>query len=305
MPEPGERDPESEAPQLERPAAAQTRWRLVIAYDGSGFRGFAAQPGQTTVAGSLAQALANTARLDGPPLITCAGRTDAGVHARHQVVHVDLPAILPPVRTAGAGGGDPMGPTDLLRGLNRQLAPSVVVLAAEPAPDGFDARRTATSRRYRYLVWNAATPDPLLAPVAWHVPGPLDLRQMKAGADSLLGEHDFRAFCRRAPGAPASEPIVRRVLNARWTVDPGGEGIDAGGGDGRLLRFDVEAGSFCHQMVRSMVGVLVEVGRGRCTPARVVELLRSGERSGAPDPAPPWGLCLTGVSYAEGVSDGA
>jgi tRNA pseudouridine38-40 synthase len=252
-------------------APALRRWRLLVAYDGSGFRGFAAQPGAVTVAGALSAALARTARLPEPPRIVCAGRTDAGVHARGQVVHVDLPDALD---------------LDLARALNRQLAPAVLVRAAEPAPPGFDARHSATARHYRYLVHNAPVPDPLLAPLAWHVSDPLDLRAMTAAADSVIGEHDFRAFCRRPPGTAADQPIVRRVTGAGWS--------EVGC---TLLRFEITAGSFCHQMVRSLVGALVAVGRGRGSTATMVAQLRSGRRSGAARPAPAHGLCLVAVSY--------
>lgn len=255
------------------------RWRLLVAYDGSAFRGFARQkdPSIPTVGGVLAAALARTARLDEPPPLVCAGRTDAGVHALGQVVHADLPAAYH---------------GDLVHALNRQLAPSVVVRSATPAHDGFDARRSATSRHYRYLVWNAPVAHPLRAASTWHVASPLDLRPMAAAADALVGEHDFRAFCRRPPGTAAADPIVRRVADARWTVH-----ADADVGDGRVLRFDVVAGSFCHQMVRSMVGLLVEAGRGRANAATVLALLAAGSRSGAPRPAPPRGLCLVQVGY--------
>jgi tRNA pseudouridine38-40 synthase len=161
-----------------------------------------------------------------------------------------------------------------------------VVRSAAPAPEGFDARRSATARRYRYLVHSSPVPDPLLAGLAWHVADPLDLRAMVAGADALIGEHDFRAFCRRAPGTSPDEPIRRRVTDAGWTVL-----------ERTLLRFDVTAGSFCHQMVRSLVGALVAVGRGRDNPAGLVARLRSGRREGAPRPAPAHGLCLEAVSY--------
>jgi len=267
------------------------RWRLTFAYDGRAFRGFAAQPGTATVAGSLAEALARTLRLDGPPALVCAGRTDAGVHARGQVVHVDLPEKLPPGRS---GGSTPLGPAELVRRLNRQLAPAVVVHEARPAP-GFDARRAATSRHYRYLVWNAPFPDPLLDGLVWHVADPLDLRRMGAAADPLLGEHDFRAFCRRAPGTSPDEPITRRVLSAGWAEAEDREVAEAG--PGRLLRFDITAQSFCHQMVRSIVATLVEVGRGRLHQAEVVERLRAGTRTGGPRPAPAEGLCLVEVAY--------
>lgn len=256
-----------------------------------------------TVAGALAQAVGRAARTDEPPVLVCAGRTDAGVHASGQVVHVDLPE--------GYDG-------DLARAVNRQLAPEIVVRSADPAPEGFDARRSATWRRYRYLVLSAAAPDPLLAGVAWHVPAALDLRAMAAAADPLVGEHDFRAFCRRPPGTEPSVPIVRRVTWAAWHEVRGGwtredwasdpaPAVPAGT-DGpwtpRLLRFDVVATSFCHQMVRSVVSVLVDAGRGRATAASVMGLLASGSRAGAPQPAPAHGLCLVAVGYPGGPGPG-
>ena len=268
------------------------RWRLRLAYDGRGFRGFAAQPGTVTVAGALGAALARTARLDGPPRLVCAGRTDAGVHARGQVVHVDLPADLD---------------VDLVHVLNRQLAPAIVVRAAEPVEPDFDARHSATGRRYRYLVWNAPVADPLLAPIAWHVADPLDRRAMAAAADALIGEHDFRAFCRRPPGTGPDDPIVRVVTDARWSVvaheaaagsgGPDGFGGPDGLGEGSLLRFEIGASSFCHQMVRSIVATLVDAGRGRGNAATVVGLLAAGSRAGTARPAPAHGLCLVSVDY--------
>jgi tRNA pseudouridine38-40 synthase len=269
--------------------AAGQRWRLLIAYDGAAFRGFADQPEVPTVAGALRQALERAARLREPPVLVCAGRTDAGVHARGQVVHVDLPAI-------------PHDGSGLARALNRQLAPAVVVRRAEEVGPDFDARRSATGRSYRYLVWNAPVPDPLLASVAWHVSDPLDLGSMRTASDVLLGSHDFRSFCRRPPGSDASEPIVRRVTTARWSVDDGPEARDAAGAtegtaEARLLRFEIAASSFCHQMVRSLVASLVEVGRGRQNAAGLLERLRAATREGGPEPAPPEGLCLVSVDY--------
>jgi tRNA pseudouridine38-40 synthase len=276
---------------VEEPASAEIqRWKLLIAYDGAPFHGFAVQSDVRTVAGALRRALERTARLREPPLLICAGRTDSGVHARGQVAHVDLP----PIAYDGPG---------LARALNRQLAPSVVVLSAETVGPAFDARRSATGRTYRYLVWNAPNPDPLLAPVAWHVPGPLDLGSMRTATDVLLGSHDFRSFCRRPPGTAASEPIVRRVTRAQWSVDEGPEANDAGAGTGteavgrRLLRFEITASSFCHQMVRSVVASLVEVGRGRQTAAGLFERLRATSRERMPEPAPAHGLCLVSVEY--------
>jgi tRNA pseudouridine38-40 synthase len=277
---------------VEEPAGAATqRWRLLVAYDGASFRGFAVQPEVPTVAGALRQALERTARLREAPLITCAGRTDAGVHARGQVVHVDLP----PIPYDGPG---------LARAINRQLAPQVVVRRAEEVGPDFDARRSATGRTYRYLVWNAPDADPLLAPIAWHVSDALDLGAMRTASDVLLGSHDFRSFCRRPPGTDASEPIIRRVTLARWSVDTGPEAADADGvapsesaERARLLRFDIAASSFCHQMVRSLVSSLVEVGRGRQNAAGLLERLRAASRQSMPEPAPAEGLCLVSVDY--------
>jgi tRNA pseudouridine38-40 synthase len=277
------------------------RWRLRVAYDGSGFRGFAAQDGQRTVAGVLEEALERIART--PVSLTCAGRTDAGVHALDQVVHFDVPADAAARFDAGA----------LVRSCNSQLGPSVVVRDAEQVPADFDARHSAIARRYRYLVVNAAVADPLLAGQAWHVTDPLDLRSMDAASDALLGEHDFRAFCRRAPGTSPDEPITRRVTDTRWTdlsavprssgsraPDPSAPGPRAPGlvpAVGRLLAFEIESNAFCHQMVRSLVGTLVDVGRGRKRPADVPWILRSADRGLASQPAPACGLTLTAVRY--------
>ncbi|HXP33332.1 MAG TPA: tRNA pseudouridine(38-40) synthase TruA [Acidimicrobiales bacterium] len=257
----------------------QLRLRLVVAYDGAGFRGFAAQPGQRTVAGELGRALETALRQ--PVELTCAGRTDAGVHAAGQVVHTDVRG--------------PVDTVSLVKAVNAMIGPAVVLRSAEPAPPGFDARRSARARRYRYLVLQAAVPDSLLAPLAWHVRDPLDIRAMAAAADALLGEHDFRAFCRRPPGGAPGEPIVRRVLDTAWHEVPWTPGgLDDGA---RLLRFDITAQSFCHQMVRSIVGTLAEVGRGRRRASDVTWMLASGDRSEGANLAPPHGLCLLSVEY--------
>lgn len=288
------------------PPSRRRRLKLLVAYDGTGLRGFAAQPAQQTVAGELSGAIE---RVAGHPVrLVCAGRTDAGVHAWGQVVHVDLDPAVDPVR--------------LQRSCNRLLSPAIVVRAAEVAPCGFDARRQALSRCYRYQILNAPVPDPFLARVAWQVPGPLDLRAMQAATDPLLGEHDFAVFCRRPklrdptwlaatePGAvrpdPAGPPpgpvasLVRRVLRASWLEVAPDVWWPAGGGpaSARLLRFSVEANAFCHQMVRSMVGMLVAVGRGQLRAGEVGALVRGGDRSLVPSPAPAHGLCLWGVRYS-------
>jgi tRNA pseudouridine38-40 synthase len=303
------------------PVLGVVRIALGIAYDGTGFHGFAAQPGGRTVAGVLAEALALVLSLPEPPQLTCAGRTDAGVHALGQVAHLDVPEerlarwvqrheASPALEEASAellGPGLPatgsvgpalpemgvpgMGLPGLARTLTKRLGPEVGVWTAAVAP-GFDARRTAATRRYRYDVEPARRTDPLRARVAWQLDGPLDLAPMRLGCDPLVGEHDFAAFCRRPPDRP-SGPILRRVVEARWLV-LSGEDLD-----GELLRFEIEAVAFCHQMVRSIVGLLVAIGQGRARPSDVADRLASGSRVGNPPVAPPHGLCLTRVGYPE------
>ncbi len=256
------------------------RVRLLVAYDGGAFRGFAYQPEQPTVAGRLMEALE---RVVGHPVtLTCAGRTDAGVHAAGQVVHVDVDeSRLGLLEDAGR----------VARSLTHQVGPEVAVLDVRVAEAGFDARRSALARRYRYLVLTTPGPDPLLRHLTWHVPGELDLPAMRLAADVLLGEHDFSAFCRRAPDGGSS---VRRVTESVIGHDT----------DERLLRYEIEANAFCHQMVRSIVGALVSVGEGRLTAAGVLELLRAGDRSRGSRLAPPEGLCLELVRYPPELVEG-
>jgi tRNA pseudouridine38-40 synthase len=282
----------SSPPDAGGPGAGTVRWRLRLAYDGAGFHGFADNDGTRTVAGTLSEALGRVARV--PITLTCAGRTDAGVHALDQVVHFDVPAEA----------SERLEPAALVKSCNSQLGPAIVVREAQVAEPGFDARRSARSRCYRYLVVNAPVADPLLAPLAWHVSDPLDLRAMAAGADALIGEHDFRAFCRRPPGRTTDAPLVRRVIDAHWSR-LGGPARAKGQGTvplltpavGEILSFEIQANAFCHRMVRSLVGTLVDVGRGRRRASDVVWILRSCDRSQASQPAPPHGLTLVGVHY--------
>jgi len=240
------------------------------------------------MAGALCEALSLVTRVD--VALTCAGRTDAGVHALDQVVHFDLPTSV----------ASRLDPAAVMRSCNRQLGPSIVIREAGPVPLSFSARRSATGRRYRYLVVNGPTSDPLLAHLAWHVTEPLDVRTMSAAADAILGEHDFRAFCRRAPGTTADDPIVRRVSDARWSLVDGSKGKALLPVDGRLLAFEIDANAFCHQMVRSLVGTLVDVGRGKKRPSDITWILRSADRQQASQPAPPGGLTLMAVRYDAG-----
>ncbi|HUZ20131.1 MAG TPA: tRNA pseudouridine(38-40) synthase TruA [Acidimicrobiales bacterium] len=265
------------------PSGPLVRVALGVAYDGSGFHGFAAQPDQRTVAGALGEAL--EAITGAPVAWTCAGRTDSGVHATAQVVHVDLAAGLL-ARRYGASGAPGEELAALASSLSHQAGPDVEVWRALTVPADFDARRSALSRRYRYDV-EVGRRNPLRRHQVWHVGEPVDLAVLRLATDPLVGEHDFAAFCRRPPDRP-SGPLTRRVLDARWK--------DAGEG---VLRFEIEAKAFCHQMVRSAVGALVAAGTGRIRPSDVVALLRSGERTGAPQLAPPEGLCLVAVRYAD------
>ena len=262
---------------------------LLVAYDGSSFHGFAAQPGQRTVGGALAAILSSMASHE--VTLTCAGRTDAGVHAERQVVHADVDTVAV-ARWAEREPTPGMVLGRLPRSLTRQLGAAAAVLEARVAPDDFDARHSAIARRYRYDLLRTQWPDPLLRHLTWHVPGELDLGAMRIGADALLGEHDFAAFCRRVPGEPG--PITRRVLSSSWAPDP----------DGRKWCFRIEANAFCHQMVRSIVGTLVAVGQGRIRAGDLLAILKSADRSHSGQPAPPRGLCLAGVSYPPGLVPG-
>jgi tRNA pseudouridine38-40 synthase len=250
------------------------RVRLVVAYDGAAFRGFADNPDVRTVAGDLEQAITTVVRH--PVDLTGAGRTDAGVHAWGQVVSGDLP---------GATDLD-----DLVRRLNKLCAPAIAVRRAEWVGDDFDARFSARWREYRYDVWNAPSPNPLQSGRAWFVAQPLSLWAMQAACDPLLGEHDFTSFCRR-PKVDEGEPepsMVRRVLAARW-VEVDGDG---------LLRFEIRANAFCHQMVRSIVGTLVDVGLQKASPGDVRGILVARDRAAAGQVAPPHGLMLWEVGYS-------
>ena len=236
-----------------------------MGYDGTGFRGFARQAGQRTVQGVVEQALDRV--LGSPVVTTGAGRTDAGVHARHQVVSFEIDDEVDPIRLA--------------RSLNGMLGPEVVVESVRKADDTFNARFSARWRQYRYLVLNAALADPLNRHSCWHVAEPLDLLAMNEAALGLVGEHDFASFCRGRPGGSTT----RNVLTAAWSLD------------GPMTVFTISANAFCHQMVRSIVGLMVDVGKGRRQAGEVESVITAGDRSRAPNMAPPQGLILWEVGY--------
>jgi len=253
------------------------RARFTVAYDGAAFHGFAANEGVATVAGTL---LATLSRIVGTELeLTGAGRTDAGVHGWGQVISLDLPP-----------GTDL---ENLAHRVNRMCGPQIAVRDPAWVADDFDARFSAQWRHYRYTVLNTPEPHPLLARVAWHVPQPLDLAVLRLAADPLVGEHDFASFCRK-PKLPANAPpasLVRRVLSTRWSeVSDDTFGVP-------LLRFEIRANAFCHQMVRAITGTLVDVGLGRIDAGDITAVLAARDRRAAGQVAPPHGLTLWAVGY--------
>ena len=245
--------------------------RLDLGYDGSGFSGWAKQPGRRTVEGVLDDALATVLRLDSAPGLTVAGRTDAGVHARGQVAHTDVPV------EAWEANGDRV--RHRLSGL---LPEDVRVTRVAVAPHGFDARFSAASRRYAFRICDDPVGvDPIRrSDVVWNR-RPLDVEAMNAAAAELVGEHDFVAFCKRREGAST----VRTLKVFRWARE------DA------LLTATVIADAFCHNMVRSLVGACVAVGEGRRPPTWVGDVLSEGERSSSVMVMPPQGLTLEEVTY--------
>ncbi len=256
------------------------RVRGTIAYDGSPFYGFAYNAGVRTVAGDLSAALSEI--FGGEFFISCAGRTDRGVHSVGQVVSFDIPE-----------GADLY---KLARSLNSLCAPHVAIYELSHAEDDFDARFSATGRQYRYRLLNREEPDPFLARTAWHVREELNFSAMAAAAEYLVGEHDFSSFCRRprrTDGATVS--LVRTVEEVGWWLS----GNQLPG----VLDFKISAVAFCHQMVRSIVGTLVKVGSGHRSPSEVHDILISRDRQMGDKPAPPHGLVLWSVRYGDKWSD--
>jgi tRNA pseudouridine38-40 synthase len=258
-----------------RAERAPVRIRIDLAYDGSGFAGFARQPDQRTVQGTLEGALSRL--LGQHVLTTCAGRTDRGVHALAQVVHLDVD------RDEGRAA---KALTDLeafaLR-VDRLVGHEIAIWRAQLVSDDFDARFSATGRGYRYRIADTPVLAPLSRHDRWHVHEPLAITPMRAGASHLLGEHDFAAFCKRPPEGRTTVRRLDEVAISR--PQPGQVDVRLAGN------------AFCHNQVRSIVGCLVEVGRGRRDPAWVREVLIARDRSLAARVAPPQGLVLERVSY--------
>jgi tRNA pseudouridine38-40 synthase len=255
-------------------SGATVRVKIGVAYDGTGFSGWAEQPGRRTVAGVLAETLGRVLRLPAAPRLTVAGRTDAGVHARGQVAHVDLPA------EAWRAAADLVA-----RRLASALPPDVRVRSIGLAPDGFDARFSALWRRYSYRVCDDIRyADPLRrSDTLWHFHA-LDPEAMNAASAALLGEHDFAAFCKRRAGATT----VRALRQLDWQRD------DAG-----IVVARVVADAFCYNMVRSLVGALLPVGEGTRPPSWPAAVLTAAVRDPSVRVAAPHGLCLEEVHYPE------
>jgi tRNA pseudouridine38-40 synthase len=237
------------------------RLKLTVEYDGSGFRGWAAQPELRTVEGEVRAAIG--AVFGAYEHLAVAGRTDTGVHALGNVVTVDVDGGPPAERAAEA--------------LNTVLAADVAILSAEEAAPDFHARHSARSRHYRYRIWRRRTQSPFEQKRSWWYPRPLDEGRLQDAADLLLGEHDFRAF---TPTETQHEVFRRNVVRAQWHRR------------GDALEFEIAADSFLRHMVRTLVGTMIELPSERVAP-----LLAGRARSEAGSTAPPHGLYLTSVGY--------
>jgi len=269
------------------------QYKLTIEYDGKAFHGSQAQAAERgrTVQGELERALA---QLTGAPVrIALAGRTDAGVHARGQVASFGLDPAWPRAK--------------LQQALNGVLPSDLKVQAIERAVEGFHARFSAQRRDYRYLIWHAAAPAPLLRDRTWHVRAALDVAAMHQAGQALRGTHDFASFCGGGLGVPNEGPpdpdrrsTVREMMDVSCYVWPHRSLYEAeppAGDTERLIAVDLSANAFLPQMVRTIVGSLVAVGQGKWTVDQVAAVLAQTDRRLAAPTAPPQGLCLVRVLY--------
>ena len=247
-------------------------YRLLVAYDGAAYHGFARQKGLTTIQGALEDALSTVLRT--PVHTTGAGRTDAGVHALGQVVSF---TVADPVATT------PEEFSALIRRINGICGPTIAVLEFAEAPAGFDARFSAASRTYEYAILTREVHDPFSRHVAWHHPHPLDAPAMHEAAQALVGTHDFSSLGRVPDGSTAVRNLL--AISVERTDD--------------LVLIRVSANAFIQQMVRSIVGTLVKVGEGTRPPGWVAEVLAAHDRAAAGPVAPAHGLFLVEVTYPE------
>jgi tRNA pseudouridine38-40 synthase len=243
--------------------------KLTLEYDGRKFHGWQRQPRLRTVQEELETAIATVAGR--ACRVTGASRTDAGVHALGQVASFHTTASLPPDAWQ--------------RALNSRLPADLVILRAERAPAGFDARGSATGKRYDYLLWRHPTRPALMADRVCHYPYPLKLAAMRAAARRLTGRHDFTGFQNADPRRPAERSAICTLRACRIISRPPG------------LIFQLDADRFLYKMARTTVGTLIEIGRGRWPARRIDEILASRDRRLAGPPAPACGLYLVRVDY--------
>lgn len=254
---------------------SQLTFAATVAYNGAPFAGFARQPGQLTVQGELEHALELLFRRE--VLTTCAGRTDAGVHALGQVISFDVAESELRGRTLQS----------LQRSLQALTHESISIRGLEEKPAGFSARFDAQSREYHYHLCIDDTAPIFTKDFAWHVPGVLDVEAMQAGAQYLIGEHDFKSFCMAV--SAVGKPTHRNVMEISFsTQEVFGE---------HLLVIKVVGNAFLHSMVRTIVGTLVAVGKGRRSPEWVQQVLEAKDRSAAGENAPAQGLVFWRVNY--------
>jgi tRNA pseudouridine38-40 synthase len=254
----------------------QIRWRLDISYDGTDFSGWASQAGRRTVQGELERWITRILRLDEPAQLVCAGRTDAGVHARGQVAHLDLdPLVI-------TDGAEP-----LVRRLNKVLGGDCVVRRISPAPPGFDARFAAIWRRYVYRLSDTAVPpDPLYRFQIAQVRREVDLARLNEEASALIGLRDFGAFCRRREGAST----IRTLLELAGRRVPSGPMVG-------VIECTVRADAFCHSMVRALVGALATVATGQRDHDWLAAITDRRVRDSTIPVMPAAGLTLEEVGY--------
>lgn len=248
---------------------------VVVSYDGKPFCGFARQPGMLTVQGELERALEMLYRR--PVQTVCSGRTDSGVHALGQVVSFDLTEEEAAMRRDDA----------LMRSLNALTHDRMSIREIRHPEEGFSARFDAKARQYRYFISTGPVPPLVMADFSWHISQPLDIEAMRKGASYLIGEHDFKSFCMAV--SAVGKPTCRNVISI--DIDP----VEVMGQ--QLICITVVGSSFLHSMVRTIVGTLVAVGRGRRKPEWVDDVLKACKREAAGENAPAQGLIFWEVLY--------